>query len=319
MKLSFLSGPQNLETTRAATRAGFVELILEKNRRATPFVARAWALRAAVANLNTPRDLLAASEIESALVAAAGVSDKAKAHLAVEDRREAIAVLIAQFLEPEGDKWRDELVYRFLLTRGDTLGGEMRNAIGGLGQRKLSRALLATLQNSERSYHWRHAKLKKWSVGEAENAGIEIDLNGLSWTLNREPRTLLFNLTPPKFSKNIDLCLVNLEVNPDTMEKDFRIALAQPESYLAFGELKSGYDPAGADEHWKTAQSALIRIRENYANLKKRPATFFIGAAIVEGMASEIWSQLQNGTLDCAANLNEEEQLFGLCRWLINL
>lgn len=312
----FLSSPQDLVTTKAATRAGFVELILEKNRRATPFVAQARALRSALSGLANPRDLLQTTGIETNLTAAAGVSDKAKTHLSPEDRWEAISLLISQFLEPEGEGWRDELVFRFLLTRDDTLGGEMRNAIGGLGQRKLARALLATLQNGERPWHWRHTKLKKWSLGQAQNAGIENDLNGLSWQTGGQPRTLLFNLTPPKFSKNIDLCLTALEITSSTTEKQVRAALSRPETYLAFGELKSGFDPAGADEHWKTAQSALVRIRENYAS---QPATFFIGAAIVEGMAGEIWTQLQAGTLTCAANLNDENQLFGLCRWLINL
>ena len=166
MSVSFLSGALDLVTTRAATRAGFVELILEKNRRATPFVAQACALRAVLSSMDNPRQLLTTSDIEATVVAAAGISDKARSHLSAEDRREAIATLISQFLEPEGDNWREELIYRFLLTRGDTLGGEMRNAIGGLGQRKLARALLAVLQLGGRPFHWRHAKLKKWSVGE---------------------------------------------------------------------------------------------------------------------------------------------------------
>ena len=117
-----------------------------------------------------------------------------------------------------------------------------------------------------------------------ENAGIEIDLNGLSWKTNEQPRTLLFNLTPPKFSKNIDLCLVALDAASFSTEKQMRAALVQPETYLAFGELKSGYDPAGADEHWKTAQSAIIRIRENYGALS--PATF-----LLEPQLSKEWPE----------------------------
>ena len=31
-----------------------------------------------------------------------------------------------------------------------------------------------------------------------------------------------------------------------------------------FGELKGGIDPAGADEHWKTGNSALVRIRKAF-------------------------------------------------------
>ncbi len=311
---SWLSNASALETTKAATRAGFVELVLEKSRRATPHVARARALRAAITSLADARALLSSPISQNVLLAAAGVSDKAAAHLDQGDKREALAALISQVLEPEGDSWRDELVYRFLLTRGDTLGGEMRNVVGALGQRKLSRALVAALQLTATSFSWRDGGVKTWLPGQSATAGIENDLNGLTWNGAQGARTLLFNLTPPRFSKNIDLCLVALDASASTTHKELRIALSEPELYVAFGELKSGFDPAGADEHWKTAQSALVRIRENYREFN--PATFFIGAAIVPGMAQEIWTQLQSGTLSCAANLNDELQLAGLCAWL---
>jgi len=42
-----LQSSDDLITTYAATRAGFVALALEKNRRATPYVAEARALQAA--------------------------------------------------------------------------------------------------------------------------------------------------------------------------------------------------------------------------------------------------------------------------------
>ncbi|WP_255525584.1 type II restriction endonuclease [Fortiea sp. LEGE XX443] len=36
-------------------------------------------------------------------------------------------------------------------------------------------------------------------------------------------------------------------------------------------------------------------------------------------MAGEIWSQLENGTLSNAANLNEENQVVSISRWLCSL
>jgi hypothetical protein len=45
--LSHLKTATDLETTYEAVRAGFVALALEKNRRATPYVAEARALQAA--------------------------------------------------------------------------------------------------------------------------------------------------------------------------------------------------------------------------------------------------------------------------------
>jgi type II restriction enzyme len=91
------------------------------------------------------------------------------------------------------------------------------------------------------------------------------------------------------------------------------------EKYIALGELKGGIDPAGADEHWKTANSALERIRSGFRKLKLVPQTVFIGAAIENSMASEIYKQLQKGTLDNAANLTDDEQLTTICEWILNL
>ena len=93
----------------------------------------------------------------------------------------------------------------------------------------------------------------------------------------------------------------------------------KPEKYLALGELKGGIDPAGADEHWKTANSALNRIRTGFKKKRLKPLTFFIGAAIENSMATEIYKQLQTGSLDNAANLTEDEQLTLVCNWIVNL
>lgn len=128
---SHLNSSDDLVTTHEATRAGFVTLALEKNRKATPYVAEARALQTVASSAKTPADLLKIKGIESGLLTAAGLSDKALSHLLPEDKQEAIKGLIKNFLEPAGAKFVEELVFRFLLTRGDTLGGSMRN-IGAL-------------------------------------------------------------------------------------------------------------------------------------------------------------------------------------------
>lgn len=92
-----------------------------------------------------------------------------------------------------------------------------------------------------------------------------------------------------------------------------------PASYLALGELKGGIDPAGADEHWKTARTALSRIQEAFAKHKLKPHTFFIGAAIEAKMAKEIWAMLKRGTIENAANLTNDHQIASMTRWLCSL
>jgi hypothetical protein len=83
--------------------------------------------------------------------------------------------------------------------------------------------------------------------------------------------------------------------------------------------LKGGIDPAGADEHWKTANSALQRVRTAFANEGLLPHTFFIGAAIQKAMAVEIVAQLESGVLSNAANLTNEQRLVAICQWLLTL
>ena len=53
-----LKSSKDLETTYEAVRAGFVALALEKNRRATPIVAQARALKVAASTAKMPWDLL---------------------------------------------------------------------------------------------------------------------------------------------------------------------------------------------------------------------------------------------------------------------
>lgn len=309
-----LRSSDDLVTSYEATRAGFVALAFEKNRRSTPYVAEARALQEAASQARTPADLLTIKGIEAGLFTAAGLSDKALSHLLPEDKVKAINDLIKNFLEPAGEKFIEELVFRFLLTRGDQLGGSMRNIGGVLAQRKLTRAIIASLTIAGISYRWQHSKTRQWADMTNDDSEIELSLRGLSWESNGKPRTLVYNLTVPLVKNNVDMCLFNL--GPDELqETGYQLA----ESYLAMGELKGGIDPAGADEHWKTARTALDRIREAFSKTKHSPHTFFIGAAIEKKMAIEIWDQLERGLLTNAANLNNPKQVASVSRWLCTL
>lgn len=311
---SHLKSSNDLVTTYEATRAGFVTLALEKNRRATPYVEQARALQKAASLVKKPADLLKTKGIESGLLTAAGLSDKALNHLLPRDKGEAIKGLIKNFLEPAGAKFVEELVFRFLLSRGDALGGSMRNIGGVLAQRKLTRTIISTLTIAGIHYLWQHSKSRKWVEMTDDDSDIELYLRGLSWQSENGTRTLIYNLTVPLIKNNVDMCLFNL--TSDAIE---HAKYKTVKSYIALGELKGGIDPAGADEHWKTARAALDRIRNAFAKAGTSPYTFFVGAAIEKKMAGEIWSQLENSSLSNAANLNDESQVASISRWLCNL
>ena len=309
---------EDLITPYVETRAGFISMALEKNRKATPFIAEAKALKTLATRATKPKDLLTISEIKNSLLTAAGVSDKAKNHLEESDKNEAILGLIENFIEPAGKHFIDELIYRFLLTRGDTLGGSVRNLAGQLGEWRFTRILISILSVAGITFQYLDSKTRNWE--DFHNVpDIEKQVKGLHWALDGEQRTLIYNLTVPIVRKNVDLCL--FDCSPDALKpkKSEDSAHYKPEKYLALGELKGGIDPAGADEHWKTANSALERIRTAFSDNSCSPHTFFVGAAIENAMAREIYQQLENHTLSNGANLTNENQVVSLCVWLARI
>ncbi len=309
--MTHIPNHEDLVTTHEQTRAGFLARAFEKNRSAVPFVEETRVLKMIASSVAHPKELFRIPGVRNALLSAAGTSDKAMSHFTESDKEEAIVSLIDKYLVPAGDKFIDELVYRFLLIRGDSLGGKMRNIAGRLGEWKFTRTLISTLSLHSIPFQCRKTSSTNWIPGNIEETDIELNIKGLYWETDGKPRTLLYNLTIPIIKKNVDLSLLGCQ------SKDSISAIGNPREYLALGELKGGIDPAGADEHWKTANSALNRIRTGFQN--GLPFTFFIGAAIATDMAKEIFSQIKNQTLHMAANLNNDKQLVYLCKWLIEI
>jgi len=152
-----------------------------------------------------------------------------------------------------------------------------------------------------------------------EDADIELHLRGLYWQGAQQPRTLLYNLNVPPVKSNVDMCLLDCRPDELTAKRAAKAIYETPERYIALGELKGGIDPAGADEHWKTARTALNRIQQAFSIAGLKPHTFFVGAAIERRMADEIWIMLEGGQLENAANLTDDNQLASVSGWLSSL
>jgi type II restriction enzyme len=297
---------EDLVTSREQTRAGFIAFALEKNRRSTPIIESAKSFKVLASKAKTAKELFNISEIQPALLTAAGLSDKAINYFNEEDKKKAILGLIDNFLEPAGKYFVDEVVYRYLLIKGDSLGSSMRNIVGAIAQQKFVRTLLSNLSISGTNYQWLDNKTKKWEEKPNNDFSIEEQLKALSWKNPKgNNRVLAFNLNIPIVKNNIDICYFDADI--ETYNNG--IIVNTPEKILMLGELKGGIDPAGADEHWKTGNTALNRIRESFAKHDLKIETSFIAAAIEKKMASEILSQLQSKTLSNAANLTIDKQL----------
>ena len=317
----YIENSNSLVTSKKDTRAGFIKMALEKNCLAVPYIEEAKALKHLANKVETPKELKSNFEIRKSIISASGLSDKALVHMNTSDINEAIDMLIEKFLEPAGKYFVDELVYRYLLVKGDALGGKARNLAGSLGEGKFLRTVLSLFNISSIDYFWFDIENKKWKSKPENDSGIEKNIKAISWTKNNNNRILLLNVNVPIVNKNVDLCLLNGRTDElyfsgvnskNSIHRDST-------KYLCLGELKGGIDPAGADEHWKTANSALNRIRESFSKISLTPSVFFVGAAIQQSMATEIYSQLSDNILSNAANLHNEDQLINLCNWLLDI
>ena len=313
---NFIHRADDLVTSHEQTRAGFIEAALEKNRKAKPYIEAARTLKTMASEVDVPMGLLAKEYIMTSLLTASGLSDKSLQYFTEEDKMFAVRQLIEQFLEPAGEHWVDELVYRYLLIKGDSLGGSMRNFLGTVAKIKVTRKVLSVLQTMGISY----SVLTKDNKVYNQWRGMEYEDNyenaenicAISWNYDNTDKVLFFDSKIPIVNKNIDICLY--KGTPTTYNAGTIINM--PENAIMFGELKGGIDPAGADEHWKTANTALERIRIAFNNKVK---TSFVGAAIERNMANEIWSQLTSGILNNAANLTVETQFTDYCKWIVTL
>lgn len=307
----------DLLTSREETRAGFIAMALEKNLIGSPYVAEARALHVLASNVGNPRNLLDSRDLRKGLLAASGLSDKALKFLTEENKTAAILGLVETFLEPAGKDFPDELVYRFLLTKGEALGGVARNLAGWLGDRKFLRTLISVLSLTGLKYSWQDRESRAWILEPTGEAGIEKRIKALHWRKGNRDRILVMNVKVPLIEKNVDL--VVMDAKPGDLTGHDRSLFLQNNRFVALGELKGGIDPAGSDEHWKTANGALNRVRSRFQSQGHNPPTFFIGAAIERSMAGEIVQQINSRVLTRAANLTNDTQLTSVCEWLMNL
>lgn len=281
-----------------------------------PYVKNALAFKAMVAHTTCPEDFLNIPQIRPFLITAAGLSEKSLTYLNEDDQTMAIQELIDKFLKPAGNDYIDEATFRYLLIKGDAVGGTMRNKIGALGQERLIRAIFSAMSVRGIQCKKLSTDSKVWRQVDMNEAGVEANVKALSWTNNTGDRLLAFNAKIPTVNKNVDICLFSSNINGYDQGRIVR----RDDKALMFGELKGGIDPAGADEHWKTGNSALNRIRTSFSDAGyPNMLTSFIGAAIERAMAEEIYAQLEDGTLTNATNLTNTNQLIEYCNWLIEL
>jgi len=289
-----IKSPKDLQTKYRAVCDGFLLQAMQKTKIASKVVKRARQFQAALNKTNNIQDILSLKDFKEEIISACGFSEKCKSILEEKELDDSVKKVLSILIKDSGKDFREEILYRYLLTKGDALGGTMRNITGSFAGTKFSNKIVEELK-----------------VG-GHKPEIRKNRDGKIQRVIWNHRLLMFNIKPRLIGKNIDVILFDTKGKFDEKE-----LLKDPSKYMACGELKGGIDPAGADEHWKTANSALDRIR---TKLKSNcPHLFFVGASIEASMAMEIFNQLKDGKLSHASNLNVEDQLDELVDWLINL
>jgi type II restriction enzyme len=220
------------------------------------------------------------------------ISKKSYNHFTTNERALIIKSIITLKKLKDPD-YISSLIDRNMIMEGEVIGGKMRNIIGQKGESIFLLSMIERLNDSKIKYKIDKTRTDKFSSIEWNN------------------KKVFFNKTPKFIGKNIDFILI--ERNE---EGDFDVE--NPKTFISAGEIKGGIDPAGADEHWKTASHALRRIEEKFsADGLVSPNLFFVGGAISNHMASEVLESIRSGNLTSAANLNYSDQLNSLTSNLI--
>jgi hypothetical protein len=357
---TLIQSATDLETPQESTRQGFIDQADEKSRRAISIEHHMHNFMLALRNVRQVEDLFDLQGYWPEIVAAASYSAKGWGHAkkgeTLDQQRERFRERFAEIYtrcqsETNSEEsllalFRERILFRSLLTRGESLGGSMRNWIGRVGADSLIETLQDILAGRE----------------TIECAKGSTKVQRIRW----DNRLLLFDVKPtlhikggkvevtlsssneekvetdeegPETSKelplnNIDMILLNtsdipqtqtmwgdvLQLSTEELLQAERGLLKDPRYYLACGELKSGNDPAGGDEHWKTAWAAFDRIRNPSSVTKEfRPELLFVGRAIETVMATNIFERLESGVFSFAANLSNSRQVAALAEWLTTL
>ncbi|OBX78205.1 AvaI/BsoBI family type II restriction endonuclease [Faucicola atlantae] len=277
----------DLTSSQTDTVNGFIWQATEKLNRSNQYFANAHYF---LNNYIMPENNMMTDNIMRAfLLSACMLSNKSLGHLSITEQ-DAIIRNSIDFNSIYNNRiYREKLVYRYFLTCGDTLGGVMRNAIGQAAQNVLTSEIIDTLVG--------------WGITPIEGRNRANKITRLSWEYNNLSKTIFFDQKPSFLGNSVDFVVTQGPINTPGSLHDIN-------SINACGELKGGVDPAGADEHWKTARAALRRIEDMYTqNNLNPPELYFIGAAIENSMAREIFQDLQTGKLHGAANLMKPQQL----------
>lgn len=208
---------------------------------------------------------------------------------------------------------------------GDSLGGTSRNEVGRMAMMRLVNPLIRYLHSKGNLAQILYSLKGKIAVSEGdedetEDEGVmERELMRITEQTNIE--TMLENFETHRIiyheleTVNGSKLLFNRQLTwKSDAEKEYRLG---PDLHSSVGdndmfwaaELKGGADPAGSDEHWKTATQALGRIIDAAEKTgRQRPMLSFIATILVDRVARDAQEWIDQGKLTSVYNLTQMYQ-----------
>jgi len=203
-----------------------------------------------------------------------------------------------------------------LANLGDSLGGTSRNEVGRISSTEVVRYIVKYLHPKNRIT--RIVYKLKGIIGDDDDRDIGKELT-VDISEDTDIDVLISNLEEKRvkyqelhFSNGYSLLLDRQIKWYSDDEKEYKIGPDfhstndNSNSMLWMAELKGGADPAGSDEHWKTATQALVRVIEASEKTgREKPFISFIAAILVERVAVEAQQWIDEGELTSVYNLTQ--------------
>jgi len=200
---------------------------------------------------------------------------------------------------------------------GESIGGSWRNEVGRLANAEVIGSLLRHLHN-EGCLSTVTYDLKGQLAGDSEDEeevflakeNLLVDGEDLPERLEElEANRVVYKTVALRNSNElrlnrqiewIDREGITYKIGPDLS------AFSTGDSLTWGGELKGGADPAGSDEHWKTATRAFDRILDAAEKTgRSKPALSFIATILVDRVAREAALWIREGKLTSVYNLSQ--------------
>lgn len=207
---------------------------------------------------------------------AIGASDKSKQHLPKDEN--TIRGYVSDALDISGANTIDSvikiLIIGFSLVSGDSMGGASRNLVGNRGEDKIQAILSSNFDGTI---------MQKNTSGRPKITQFKH---------NASTYFVHWNKRIPKAKKNYDFIV--------TRSQSFH-----EDDVVAVLEIKSGCDPAGADEHWNTAKGKLNTLKSAEEGIRCGFASIIIDSTVRNHIAQEI----NSGLINCGINLNDDLEI----------